>query len=62
MIYTAYGDWCKWHCFTHMSSVQNPSIIPLNLGWGIGIPLLDYSISQYIGEYNPRTNHQPPGV
>ena len=31
-----------------MSSVQNPSIIPWNIGWFIGIPLLDYYNPEYI--------------
>ena len=38
---------------TQLSSVQNRSIIPLNPGWVIGIPLLDYYNPQYIGLYNP---------
>ena len=33
----------------HVSSVQNPSVIPWNTGWLIGIPLLDYYNPQYIG-------------
>ena len=28
----------------YMSSVQNPFLFPLNPGWFIGIPLLDYEI------------------
>ena len=42
-----------------MSSVQNPSFIPLNPGWLIGIPIfLDYSNPQYIkGSIIPH-NHQ----
>ena len=45
----------------HMRSVQNPSLIPWNTGWFIGIPLLDhetipkiyiYIIYTYIYQYN----------
>ena len=36
---------------SQVSSVQNPSIIPLNPGWFIGIPLLDYCNPQYIYNY-----------
>ena len=32
-----------------LGSVQNPSIIPFNPGWFIGIPLLDYCNPQYRG-------------
>ena len=35
--------------YIHLSSVQKPSLIPLNPGWFIGIPLLDYYNPQYIG-------------
>ena len=35
---------------------------PFNPGLLIGIPLLDYYYPQYIGQFNPRTNHQPTWV
>ena len=34
---------------SQVSSVQNPSIIPLNPGLSIGIPQLDYYNPQFIG-------------
>ena len=34
---------------SQMNSVRNPSLIPLNPGWFIGNPLLDYFDPQYIG-------------
>ena len=33
---------------SQVSRFQNPPIIPLNPGWFVGIPLLDYHNPQYI--------------
>ena len=45
-----------------LSNVQNPSLIPLYWLVFVGILLLGHYNPQYIGLYNPRTNHQPTEV
>ena len=40
---------------------QNPSLIPFNPGWFIGIPLLDYEIILNILGSIIHYNHQPTG-
>ena len=45
-----------------VSNVQNPSIIPFNPGWFVGIPLLDDYNPQYTGIIPYDFNQQPTEV
>ena len=68
-----FGQQISWHfdkrifSQSHLSSVQNPSVIPLNPGWLIGIPrswiIMIFIIFNTLGSIIPYKYHnQPTGV